>query len=63
MKIIFLFKDEDIEEFQCLLPNGILLDICLNVDFELRKVKDLVIYKATTDGKQLSTISFAIIIE
>lgn len=46
------FDDSDIEEVQCLMPNGIVLDVLLHPDDEIFHIKQLVVNRATTDGKK-----------
>ena len=47
------FDDSDIEEIQCLMPNGIVLDVLIHPDDEIFHIKQLVLNRATTDGKVL----------
>ena len=45
------FDDSDIEEIQCLMPNGIAVDVLIHPDDEIVHIKQLVLNRATTDGK------------
>ena len=42
---------EDFEDIECLLPNGILLELPVHPDDEVVQIKQLVLNRATTDGK------------
>lgn len=48
--------ESDLEEIQCLLPNGIVLDVFVHPDDEMVHIKQVVLSRATTDGKQRNYI-------
>ncbi len=41
---------QDLETVECLMPNGIILDVLVHPDDELCRIKEVVLSKATTDG-------------
>ena len=41
----------DLEEIECLLPNGIVIDVLVHPDDEMYHIKQVVLSRATTDGE------------
>jgi hypothetical protein len=51
----FLYDESDFEEIECLLPNGIVLNMNVHPDDEVFHIKRVVLSKATTDGRCMKT--------
>lgn len=45
-----LLAESELQEIQCLLPNGILLDVFVHPSDEIRHIKQVVLGRATSDG-------------
>ena len=46
----------DLEKVECLLPNGIILEVLVHPDDELCRIKEVVLSRATTDGMDASAV-------
>ncbi len=52
-----LLDETNLQKVQCLLPNGIVVDVFVHPDDELFHIKQVVIDKATKDGKERVQLS------